>query len=545
MTTDPGDLVLDPTCGSGTTAFVAEQWGRRWITCDTSRVALSLARQRLMTAKFDYYALRELNDEDRARNHDGTWLKAPDTGEARTLDCRAVPHVTLRSIAQNQDLDPIFAKHGPVLDAALTACNAALKAVTPELAVKLRAKLAAKEKAEGKRAITDADRRRWLLPPEMRDRGADAQKRATVDLDAAIWYAWEVPFDTDADWPKALQEAVTAYRAAWRAKMDEVNACIAANGAQEELVDQPKVVKGITRVSGPFTVESVLPELESLDEDSPIDGVDGELPGFDPQNAEAFQEQVLSWLRVQGVDFLDNKHQAFLRLDPLPGSPFLQAQGEWGDPATPRKVAVSLGPRIGNVTEYQVGQALRQASRRGFDELVFAGFGFDAVAQGAIQEHAEGGGEVRTHLLLIRPDAAMGDLLKTGPGAQLFTAMGLPRTKLERLKGGEFRVHMEGVDIYNPVDHSLVPTGADKVAAWFLDQDYDGRAFCITQAFFPDKEAWTKLAKAMKAADAEAFRAFAGTVSLPFGAGKHGRCAIKVIDPRGNEVMTTHRLVAE
>src|SRR5206468_3401962 len=57
MTTDPGDLVFDPTCGSGTTAYVAEQWGRRWITCDTSRVALTLAKQRLMTATFDYYQL--------------------------------------------------------------------------------------------------------------------------------------------------------------------------------------------------------------------------------------------------------------------------------------------------------------------------------------------------------------------------------------------------------------------------------------------------------------------------------------------------------
>lgn len=545
MTTDPGDLVLDPTCGSGTTAFVAEQWGRRWITCDSSRVALALARQRLMTAKFDYYALRELDDEDRTRNPLGTWIKDTSSGEPRTLNCRTVPHVTLRSIAQNPDLDPIFAKHEPILEAALARCNDALKAVSSALREQLRTKLIAKEKAEGKRAVTEADRRRWLLPPAGRDRTAEAKKRATVDLDFNGWYAWEVPFDVDADWPKALQEAVTSYRAAWRDKMDNVNACIAANATQEELVDQPKVVKGITRVSGPFTVESVLPELESLDEDSPIEGTEGELPAFDPQNAEAFQEQVLNWLRVQGVDFLDNKHQHFLRLDPLSGSPFLQAQGEWGDAAAPRKVAVSLGPRIGNVTEYQVGNALRLAYQRGFQELVFAGFGFDATAQGAIQQHAEEGGEVRTHLLLIRPDAAMGDLLKTGPGAQLFTAMGLPRTKLERLNRGEFRVHMEGVDIYNPVDHSLVPTGADKVAAWFLDQDYDGRAFCITQAFFPDKDAWTKLAKAMKAADAEAFRAFAGTVSLPFEAGKHGRCAIKVIDPRGNEVMTTHRLVAE
>jgi adenine-specific DNA-methyltransferase len=544
MTTDPGDLVLDPTCGSGTTAHVAEQWGRRWITCDTSRVALSLARQRLMTAKFDYYALRELNDEDRQRHPEGTWLKEPTSGDARTLDCKTVPHVTLRSIAQNADLDPIFAKHEPLLEAALAACNAALLVATPALREQLRAKLVAKAKAGGQRAITDADRRRWLLPPDGRDRDVAARKRATVDLDFGGWYAWEVPFDIDEDWPKPLREAVTAYRAAWRAKMDDVNACIAARAAQEELVGQPKVVRSITRVSGPFTVESVLPALESLDEDSPIEGFEGDLPAFDPsnapQNAEAFQEQVLGWLRQQGVDFLDNKHQAFTRLEPLAGSPVLHGQGEWGDPA--RRVAVSIGPRIGNVSEFQVGQALRQAYQRGFEELVFAGFGFDAVAQGAIQQHAEDGGQVRTHLLLIRPDATMAGLLKDGPGAQLFTAMGLPRTRLERLKHGEFRIHMEGVDIYNPVDHSLVPTGADKVAAWFLDQDYDGRAFCITQAFFPDKTAWDKLAKALKSADAERFKAFAGTESLPFAPGKHQRCAVKVIDPRGNEVMTTHRL---
>lgn len=544
MTTDPGDLVLDPTCGSGTTAYVAEQWGRRWITCDTSRVALSLARQRLMTAKFDYYALRELNDEDRQRHPEGTWLKEPVSGDPRTLDCKTVPHVTLRSIAQNADLDPIFAKHEPLLEAALTACNAALMAVKPALRELLRAKLVTKAKAEGQRAITDADRRRWLLPPDGRDRDAAARKRATVDLDFGGWYAWEVPFDTDEDWPKPLCEAVIAYRAAWRAKMDEVNACIAARAAQEELVDQPKVVRNITRVSGPFTVESVLPALESLDDGSPIEGLVGDLPAFDPanapQNAEAFQEQVLGWLRQQGVDFLDNKHQAFTRLESLSGSPVLHGQGTWGEPE--RRVAVSIGPRIGNVSEFQVGQALRQAYQRGFEELVFAGFGFDAVAQGAIQQHAEDGGHVRTHLLLIRPDATMAGLLKDGPGAQLFTAMGLPRTRLERLKHGEFRIHMEGVDIYNPVDHSLVPTGADKVAAWFLDQDYDGRAFCITQAFFPDKMAWDKLARALKSADAERFKAFAGTESLPFAPGKHQRCAVKVIDPRGNEVMTTHRL---
>jgi adenine-specific DNA-methyltransferase len=87
MTTDPGDLVLDPTCGSGTTAFVAEQWGRRWITCDTSRVAVALAKQRLMTALFDYYELAH-----------------PEEGVGSGFVYKTVPHVTLKSIANNPEI---------------------------------------------------------------------------------------------------------------------------------------------------------------------------------------------------------------------------------------------------------------------------------------------------------------------------------------------------------------------------------------------------------------------------------------------------------
>ena len=102
---------------------------------------------------------------------------------------------------------------------------------------------------------------------------------------------------------------------------------------------------------------------------------------------------------------------------------------------------------------------------------------------------------------------------------------------------------MEGVDIYNPVENTVNSAGADKVAAWFIDSDYDGRAFCITQAFFPDKKAWNKIAKALKSViEPEQFEKFSGTESLPFPAGEHQRVAVKVIDPRGNEVMRVHNL---
>lgn len=517
MSTDPGDLVLDPTCGSGTTAYVAEQTGRRWITCDTSRVAVSLARQRLATAKFDYFTLVD-----------------PTKGPAGGFKYETLRRITLKDITQNSSIPAILAKHEAVLEAKLGAANQALGAVTAELKSKLKGKLAEKERNEGKRNVLEADRRRWVLPP-------------------AKWNHWEMPFDCDPDWPEPLKKAVSDYRQAWRAKMDEINQAIDANAGGTELYDQPIPVKGITRVTGPFTVEAVMPPVESMavEPDSPIGGApDDSLETFgdgtsvEPQNAAAFQDQVLGLLRTSGVDFLGNKHVDFTRLDAIPGS-VLHAEGEWTLPdGTQRKVAVSIGPRVGNVGDLQVEQALRQANRKGFDDLLFAGFGFDGVAQAVIQEHAEDMEGVRTHLFLIRPDVVMGDLLKNTAASQLFTAMGLPRTKLEKLPDDEFRVAMEGVDIYDPVTNALIPTGADKVAAWFVDSDYDGRCFCITQAFFPDKSAWDKLAKALKSnVDQDRMEAFSGTVSLPFKAGKHQRVAIKVIDPRGNEVMAVHRLV--
>ena len=116
MTTDPGDLVLDPTCGSGTTAFVAEQWGRRWITTDTSRVAITLAKQRLMTASYDYYDLRY-----------------PHEGLKGGFIYKTVPHVTLQSIANNPEIDKIYERMHPAIEQALDALSQTLPKTGEEL----------------------------------------------------------------------------------------------------------------------------------------------------------------------------------------------------------------------------------------------------------------------------------------------------------------------------------------------------------------------------------------------------------------------------
>ena len=567
MTTKPGDLVLDPTCGSGTTAYVAEQWGRRWITIDTSRVALTLAKHRLMTARFDYYRLRELNAEDVARNPGGTWIEGVDgegkpNGERLTFDCRTVPHITLRSIARNTSLDPIFAKHKPILMDTLATLNRAVAKATPELKRKLVEKLVGKHRRDGAAAVTDAHVRRWLLPDTPPDwinpvaarrplKGVTARQVANYreKIPQREWHEWEVPFDADPDWPEPLQQALAAYRSAWRAKMEDVNACIAANAEVEELVDKPAIVKDTVRVAGPFSMEGVIAVEEGPD--SPIGGAPEELDTFPEEdadlavaNAEAHLDKIIRLLKASGVDFPGNRNLKFRRLEPTSGVALVHAEGEWlngsDESAT---VAVSIGPEAGNVTAMQIEEVVRLANRAGYDDVVFAGFGFDAAAQDAIQNSSHP--KLRLHMALINPDAAMGDLLKTQPGSQIFTVFSAPRViGPERLKDGEYVVEVEGMDVYDPVSNTIYPTDQQRIAAWFLDTDYDGRTFCICQAFFPDKSKWNKLARALGGKgliEPGAFDSLSGLSSLPFprpahlAAGQPWRIAVKVIDPRGNE----------
>lgn len=561
MTTHPGDLVLDPTCGSGTTAYVAEQWGRRWVTIDSSRVAIAIARQRLLTTCYDSYKTK-----DPMAGVDPTAPQNP----AHGFYYKTVPHITLKSIAQNKGLDPIFAKHGPILLARLKDLNDSLaklgKQSASALHEKLVAKLLAKHVNSGANAVTEAECRRFLLPhtdPGLLQPGKKITLKQVEGYRAAIpstsaWREWEVPFDTDSDWPAPIAAALTAYRIAWRAKMDEVNAAIAASAEQEELVDQPELVRGIARVAGPFTVESMRPPETSLKgeadqpEAGPIGGSPEELEAFetttaperDVTNAASHVERMLALLKHDGLTFLGNKHAAFTQLDAIESS-FLHAEGEFqAEDGKPHRVAVVIGPEFGSVTSFQVDNALRAAHRRGYDDLVFAGFSFDATAQETIQAYNdEPRAEVRIHMAQIRPDVGMKDLLKkTQKVEQIFTVFGQPRTRVEP-KGGELVIHMDGVDLYDPVANALQATSAGKVAAWFIDSDYDGKVFCICQAFFPDKTAWEKLARALKASLTEgAFEALTGTTSLPFKPGPRQCVAVKVIDPRGNEVMRVHRL---
>ena len=506
MSTDPGDLVIDPTCGGGTTAYVAEQWGRRWITIDTSRIAITLARTRLLTANYPYYKLRNQSE-----------------GVGGGFVFETAPHIETSDIANNTALDVIFAQHEPILTEKLKNLNIALKQVTPEIRQELQRKLAAKPK----RDVTEADLRRWNLPE-------------------TAWKEWEVPFDIDPAWPDTLQDALEAYRISWRSKMDEVNTCIKESAKHEELVDQPKIEKHIVRVTGPFTVESVQPSSLSLDETVP--SIDG---GTEPANAAAYLEQMCVLLKNIGVDF-ENEKKYFSQLNQLNGDlrsenqenqnerengALFHAEGYFDNEE--EEVGVVFGPQYGPITALQVENCLREA-RRIYDILLFAGFNFEPEAQAIIQDEHR---NLQTHLVQITPDVVMNDLLKQSHTDKLFTVIGAPRVDVTTTENGEFIVKMEGVDSYNPVDNTIEPTEGDKVAAWFVDTNFDGRTFCPTQSFFPDKGAWKNIAKSLRSIiNEENLDAFSGTVSLPFTIGEHRCIAVKVIDRRGNELMRIHKL---
>ncbi len=231
MTTDPGDLVLDPTCGSGTTAFVAEKWGRRWITCDTSRVAVTLARQRLLTSSYDYFE-----------------LKYPHEGLKGGFVYKTVPHVTLKSIANNPEIDAIHERLHPAVAQALAVLNKALRAAPPK-------PLTVTEGARKGRALD------FALPASRTER-----LPAGDEVMAGALLEWEVPFDFPDGWRDALRASFDAFHSARQARQRAMDASIAAHADQETLYDQPAVARNRLRITGPFTVEAVpFPSVKSLD----------------------------------------------------------------------------------------------------------------------------------------------------------------------------------------------------------------------------------------------------------------------------------------
>ncbi|MFS8810749.1 site-specific DNA-methyltransferase [Synechococcus sp. R65.1] len=522
MTTDPGDLVFDPTCGSGTTAYVAEQWGRRWITCDTSRVAITLARQRLMTAVFDYYELAH-----------------PQEGVGSGFKYKTVPHVTLKSIANNPEIDDIYARLHPAVEEALAELNAALKGQ----AVKFKV-------TQGGRAghfvdFAAPDTETFTMPA-----GQVVKVNELVE--------WEVPFEFPADWPEAARTPFERFHQARRALRAAIDEAIARHAPQETLYDQPFVDRKKVRVTGPFTVEAVpAPAVKSVDEilEPKPEPADASIA----RSGETLrQEEWRDELLKTGIRGKNGQYIRFARLEPLPACRWLHAVGETrpsdegantvreSAPAyDPLRVVVSFGPEYGPLEQRQVEQAWEEARMLVPRPklLIFAAFQFDPEAAKDIDEMKPELAGMQFLKVQMNADLLTDDLKKKRASNESFWLIGQPDVYLERIADGEdkgkYRVSVLGFDYYNTKTGQIESGGADRIALWMLDTDYDGRSLYPRQVFFPmagEKEGWAKLARNLRAEiDEERIEAYRGTVSLPFALGEHRRIAVKIVDDRGIE----------
>ena len=491
MTTDPGDLVLDPTCGAGTTAFVAEKWGRRWITCDTSRVAITLAKQRLMTASFDYYALRY-----------------PHEGLNGGFDYETVQHITLKSIANNPDIDTIHDEEHPKIAAALEALNAALSA-SPPLPIK---------STQGYR------------------KGKQVSFRDGDTLEE-----WEVPFDVPGDWPEAATAPFEAFHAARQAMQRRMDQSIAAHAEQETLYDKPSVDRNKLRISGPFSVEAVpAPTVLSLDQTMPAEEADGTVARTGETSRQSLWRDELLKTGVRGKG---GNMMRFAEFEVIPGTRFLHASGSVAD--TGERVAVSFGPEHAALEQRQVEEAMNEAytlmPKPKF--LLFCAFTFDPEAAKDIDEMNVPG---MTFLKVqMNTDLLTEDLKRKRASNESFWLMGQPEVEVRKRADGMWEVEVHGFDYFNPKTGEIEGGGKKQIAMWSLDQDYDQRSLMPHQVFFPMADAkggWNRLRKTVRAElDEELLERFHGTVSLPFEAGENKRVAVKIVDDRGIESL---RIVA-
>ena len=489
MTSDPGDLVLDPTCGSGTTAYVAEQWGRRWITIDTSRVALALARARIMGARYPFYLLTDsregqLKEAEITRSAPSS---QPTHGDLRHgFVYERVPHITLKSIANNAAIDVIWDKWQTTLEPFREQLNTALK-----------------------------------------------QK----------WQDWEIPRDVERKWPDTAKQLHADWWQARIARQKEIDASIAARAEFEYLYDKPYQDSKKIRVAGPFTVESLSPH-RVLGVDENDDLIDPTArPDVEDSAKQSFPQMILENLRTAGVQ---QAHKAdrinFISLVPWPGM-MIAAEGRYvageGDKAIERRAAILIGPEFGTVTRPDLVEAAREAADAGFDVLIACAFNFEA--------HTTDFNKLgRLTVLKARMNADLHmaeDLKNTGKG-NLFVIFGEPDIDLLPADDGRLRVKVNGVDVFDPSTGEVRSDGPDGIACWFVDTDYNEESFFVRHAYFlGSNDPYGALKTTLKAEiNEEAWASLHSDTSRPFDRPRSGRIAVKVINHLGDEVMKVFRV---
>jgi adenine-specific DNA-methyltransferase len=507
MTTDPGDLVLDPTCGSGTTAYVAEQWGRRWITLDTSRVALALARARIMGARYPYYLLADSRDGQikEAEVTRSVPSSQPTRGNLRHgFVYERVPHITLKSIANNAEIDVIWDKWQAKLE---------------PLREQLNQALGRDSVGAGLPAIdTVASRASPLLP---------------------AWQEWEIPRDADAKWPDATKKLHADWWQARIARQKEIDASIAAKAEFEYLYDKPYEDKKKVRVAGPFTVESLSPHrVLAVDEnDELIDKAAEPEPGYGEERD--FVQMILENLKTAGVQQAHKEDKiSFTALTPWPGN-LVCAEGRYEDVGGEKRAAIFIGPEFGTVSRPDLVEAAREAGDADFDVLIACAFNYDAHSS-----EFDKLGRIPVLKARMNADLHMAEDLKNTGKGNLFVIFGEPDIDILEAEGGQVRVKVNGVDVFHPNTGEVRSDGAEGIACWFIDTDYNMESFFVRHAYFLGaNDPYKALKTTLKAEiNEEAWATLNSDTSRPFDKPKSGRIAVKVINHLGDEVMKVFKV---
>jgi len=486
MTTDPGDLVLDPTCGSGTTAYVAEQWGRRWITADTSRVALALARARLMGARYLFYLMADSKEgQVKEAELSRVAVSAKETfGNIRHgFVYERVSHITLKSIANNSEIDVIWDRFQAILEPIRCGLNESL---------------------------------------------------------GRAWDEWQIPRSPDPKWPPAATEAHAEWWKQRILRQKEIDASIANKADTEYVYDKPYPDKNKVRVAGPFTVESLSPHsFIGLDENDELldESLDRQV-AKDSHERGGFVEMILENLKTSGVQQAHKEDKvAFTTLAPWPGR-FICAEAAYEEGSNQRRAGIFIGPEFGTVSRPDLVDAAREAGDADFDVLIACAFNYDAHSS-----EFDKLGRIPVLKARMNADLHMADDLKNTGKGNLFVIFGEPDIDIIS-EGDQYRVKINGVDVFDPRSGEVRSDDADGIACWFIDTDYNGESFFVRHAYFLGaNDPYKALKTTLKAEiNEEAWATLNSDLSRPFDKPTSGRVAVKVINHLGDEVMKVFRV---
>jgi adenine-specific DNA-methyltransferase len=562
MVTDPGDLVLDPTCGSGTTATVAEQWGRRWITIDTSRVALALARARIMGARYPYYLLSDSKEgqEKEAALTRRSPSTQPTYGNIRHgFVYERVPHITLKAIANNAEIDIIWES----FEEQLAPLRSELSKHLP------KDWLADYRAAQNYDVEVPAEVQEWELPRHPETEWPEDCVKAFASIQKQLvkekpnqalttrqlnvindtlgenYTADTLPERPAEPWTDTkLIELHSEFWKARIARQQEIDASIAAKAAHEYLYDKPYENKKAVRVAGPFTIESLSPHRTlALDEDDQFIEPTKIKEDAIEYAGQSYENIILENLKTAGVQQARKEDRiTFETLKPWPGTQICAEgfyyEGE-GESATRKRAGIVIGPEFGSLRREDLTEAAREAGDAGFDVVIATAFSYDAHAT-----EFDKLGRIRVLKARMNADLHMAGDLKNTNTANLFVIFGEPDIEVTENSDGELQVTIHGIDVFDPKKGEVRSDNTDGIACWMIDTDYNGESFFVRHAYFlGQNDPYKSLKTTLKAEiNKEAWDSLNSAISRPFEKPTTGRIAVKAINHLGDEVMKVFRL---